>query len=47
MGITSWVTSQLYFENCVIPLENRLGWSGEGGAAGAHERTGRCAQRTG
>jgi acyl-CoA dehydrogenase len=30
MGITSWVTSQLYFENCVIPLENRLGWSAEG-----------------
>ena len=30
MGITSWVTSQLYFENCVIPLENRLGWSADG-----------------
>jgi acyl-CoA dehydrogenase len=30
MGITSWVTSQLFFENCSVSLENRLGWSAEG-----------------
>ena len=32
MGIRSWVTSELLFDNCVVPLENRLGWSAEGPA---------------
>jgi len=45
LGIRSWVTSQLLFDNCVIPVENQLGWnaagdstprrSGQGGALGA------------
>jgi acyl-CoA dehydrogenase len=45
LGIRSWVTSQLAFDNCAIPLENRLGWnvddpnasvpSGYAGALGA------------
>jgi acyl-CoA dehydrogenase len=30
LGIRSWNTSQLYFDNCVVPLENRLGWSARG-----------------
>jgi acyl-CoA dehydrogenase len=30
LGIRSWSTSQLYFDNCVVPLENRLGWSAQG-----------------
>ncbi|MCX4428901.1 acyl-CoA dehydrogenase family protein [Streptomyces mirabilis] len=30
LGIRSWTTSELLFDNCVIPLENRLGWSAEG-----------------
>ncbi|WP_329445627.1 acyl-CoA dehydrogenase family protein [Streptomyces canus] len=32
LGIRSWVTSELLFDNCVVPLENRLGWSAEGPA---------------
>jgi acyl-CoA dehydrogenase len=42
LGITSWVTSELLFDNCVIPAENRLGYdatgnsiTGRGGQAGA------------
>jgi acyl-CoA dehydrogenase len=45
LGIRSWVTSALSFEDCVIPRENQLGWSadpsfkprssGQGGALGA------------
>ena len=47
LGIRSWVTSALGFEDCRIPLENRLGWnetgpveddtraSGQSGALGA------------
>jgi acyl-CoA dehydrogenase len=45
LGIRSWQTSALSFENCVIPVENRLGYSadpsfkprssGQGGALGA------------
>lgn len=47
LGIRSWVTSALTFEDCRIPLENRLGWdtrgpvddptraSGQSGALGA------------
>ncbi|MDX2675080.1 acyl-CoA dehydrogenase family protein [Streptomyces sp. NY05-11A] len=33
LGIRSWLTSELLFDNCVIPLENRLGWSAEGEVA--------------
>jgi acyl-CoA dehydrogenase len=35
LGITSWVTSELLFDNCVVPLENRLGYD----AAGNHVTT--------
>jgi acyl-CoA dehydrogenase len=44
LGVRSQLTSELRFENCFIPLENRLGWtsagphpntSGVGGQAGA------------
>ena len=35
LGITSWSTSELMFENCVVPLENRLGYDAEGNAVGA------------
>ncbi|MBF4162711.1 acyl-CoA dehydrogenase family protein [Nocardioides acrostichi] len=45
LGIRSWVTSELVFDHCVIPVENQLGWtpdgaatprrSGQGGALGA------------
>lgn len=45
LGIRSWVTSELLFDHCVIPVENQLGWtadgqsaprrSGQGGALGA------------
>jgi acyl-CoA dehydrogenase len=42
LGITSWVTSELLFDKCVIPAENRLGYdatgnsiTGRGGQAGA------------
>jgi len=47
LGIRSWVTSALAFEDCRVPLENRLGWdsagevedparaSGQSGALGA------------
>jgi acyl-CoA dehydrogenase len=45
LGIRSWQTSSLTFDNCVVPVENRLGWSedpnykprasGQAGALGA------------
>jgi acyl-CoA dehydrogenase len=45
LGIRSWPTSELLFDNCTIPVENQLGWSadgntvprrsGQGGALGA------------
>ncbi|MBS42470.1 MAG: hypothetical protein CMH83_04740 [Nocardioides sp.] len=33
LGIRSWTTSELVFTDCAVPLENRLGWSAEGGDA--------------
>ncbi len=30
LGIRTWITSALAFEDCVIPLENRLGWDAGG-----------------
>ncbi|MCJ0949902.1 hypothetical protein F6X56_01455 (plasmid) [Rhodococcus erythropolis] len=33
LGIRSWVTSELLFDNCVIPVENQLGWTADGNAA--------------
>jgi acyl-CoA dehydrogenase len=30
LGIRSWQTSSLTFDDCVIPVENRLGWSADG-----------------
>ena len=45
LGIRSWQTSSLTFDNCMVPAENRLGWSadpdykprtsGQAGALGA------------
>jgi len=35
LGVRSTLTSELRFENCVIPLENRLGWDAAGPAADA------------
>jgi acyl-CoA dehydrogenase len=35
LGLRSTLTSELRFENCVIPLENRLGWDASGPAADA------------
>jgi len=35
LGITSWSTTELMFENCVVPLENRLGYDGAGNHVGA------------
>ena len=35
LGITSWSTSELLFDNCVIPAENRLGYDAEGNHVGA------------
>jgi len=32
LGIRSQLTSELRFENCVIPVENRLGWTAAGPA---------------
>ncbi|MFJ9543769.1 acyl-CoA dehydrogenase family protein [Streptomyces sp. NPDC101225] len=32
LGIRSWVTSELLFDNCAVPLENRLGWTADGAA---------------
>jgi acyl-CoA dehydrogenase len=29
IGLRSWVTSQLAFDNCVIPLGNLLGWGSD------------------
>ena len=30
LGIRNWPTSELLFENCRVPLENRLGWNSKG-----------------
>ena len=30
LGIRSWQTSELLFENCRVPIENRLGWNSSG-----------------
>lgn len=30
LGVRSWLTSELVFDNCVIPVENKLGWSADG-----------------
>lgn len=30
LGIRSWQTSELLFDNCTIPLDHRLGWSASG-----------------
>ena len=39
LGIRSWITSELVFDNCVIPVENKLGYTAE--AAAAPKRSGR------
>jgi acyl-CoA dehydrogenase len=42
LGIRSAVTSELLFQDCAIPVENQLGWSGDGTAgAGGKTRSGR------
>jgi acyl-CoA dehydrogenase len=33
LGIRSWVTSELVFDGCAIPLDHRLGWGRDGDAA--------------
>jgi acyl-CoA dehydrogenase len=33
LGIRSWTTSELLFDNCRIPVENQLGWTADGNAA--------------
>ena len=35
LGITSWSTSELLFDNCVIPAENRLGYDAQGNKVSA------------
>jgi acyl-CoA dehydrogenase len=35
IGLRSWVTSQLAFDNCVIPLGNLLGWGSDSTDLGA------------
>jgi len=35
LGITSWSTTELMFDNCTVPLENRLGYDAEGNHVGA------------
>jgi acyl-CoA dehydrogenase len=35
LGITSWSTSELLFDNCVVPAENRLGYDAEGNRVSA------------
>ncbi len=34
LGVRSWLTSELFFDNCVIPLENKLGWTADGQEVG-------------
>ena len=33
LGIRSWQTTELLFDECAVPLENQLGWAGDGGGA--------------
>jgi acyl-CoA dehydrogenase len=35
LGITSWLTTELLFDNCAVPLENRLGYDAQGNHVGA------------
>jgi len=35
LGITSWSTTELLFENCAVPLENRLGYDSKDNHVGA------------
>ncbi len=35
LGITSWSTTELLFDNCAVPLENRLGYDAEDNHVGA------------
>ena len=34
LGVRSWLTSEMVFDNCVIPVENQLGWSPDGQSGG-------------
>lgn len=38
LGIRSWITSELIFDGCAVPVDHMLGWSGE---AGTGTRSGR------
>jgi acyl-CoA dehydrogenase len=42
LGVRSTLTSELRFENCVIALENRLGWDATGPAADAPSLSGQA-----
>ena len=33
LGIRSWETTAMTFDDCAVPIENRLGWSADGPAA--------------
>jgi len=35
LGITSWSTTELMFDNCAVPLGNRLGYDAEGNHVGS------------
>jgi len=35
LGITSWSTTELMFDNCAVPLENRLGYDAAGNHVGS------------
>ena len=34
LGVRSWLTSELHFDDCVIPVENKLGWTPDGSVVG-------------
>jgi acyl-CoA dehydrogenase len=41
LGIRSWQTSELLFTDCAVPLDHRLGWTGDGEGSGQSTRSGR------
>jgi acyl-CoA dehydrogenase len=47
LGIRSWTTSELLFEECTIPLDHQLGWSAESTASDTAPATGTRSGRSG
>ena len=37
LGVRSWLTSELHFDDCVIPVENKLGWTPDGSVVGRRQ----------